>query len=446
MQVIVTHANTDFDAFAAMLAARRLYPDAVIALSGSLNRNVRDFYRLHAEELDVAEPGRIDPADVERLIVVETSDPARLGEFESAARSPRVEVVVFDHHAGEELDWVKPENVVRSEDGALTTTMVAILAEREVEVSPIEATAFALGIHEDTGSLGYSGTTIRDAEALAWCMRHGASQEMVAQYLHTPLAERERALLDALVAGLEPHEVGGHEVLVTALRWPEYVEGISNLAHKIVDLTDCRALVCLVEMDERAFCVVRTRVAELDASAIAAALGGGGHSQAASATFRGSLEDARAAVLQALPNAVRGGLTAGEIMSRPARFVSVDDTVAHAMVLCQRHRQSGMLVGEPERLVGVVTREDLDKAIGHGLSHAPVKSVMSSDVVTSPEDTPLAEVMRLVSASGAGRVPVVSDGDVVGVVTRSDVLLALEERRREEAAGEAESIAEKLDA
>ena len=57
VQVIVTHANTDFDAFAAMLAARRLYPDAVIALSGSLNRNVRDFYRLHAEELDVAGAG-----------------------------------------------------------------------------------------------------------------------------------------------------------------------------------------------------------------------------------------------------------------------------------------------------------------------------------------------------------------------------------------------------
>ena len=160
---------------------------------------------------------------------------------------------------------MRPENAIRSEDGALTTTMVAILAEREVEVSPIEATAFALGIHEDTGSLGYAGTTVRDAEALAWCMRHGASQEMVAQYLHTPLAERERALLDALVAGLEPHEAGGYEVLVAGLRWPEYVEGVSNLAHKIVDLTDCRALVCLVEMDGRVFCVVRTRVAELDA-------------------------------------------------------------------------------------------------------------------------------------------------------------------------------------
>jgi tRNA nucleotidyltransferase (CCA-adding enzyme) len=446
VEVIVTHANTDFDAFAAMLAARRLYPGAEIALSGSLNRNVRDFYRLHAEELRIVEPGRIDAAGIDRLIVVETSHPQRLGEFEQVARNPEVEVALFDHHAGEELDWVRAENAVRSDDGALTTTMVAILAEREIEVSPIEATAFALGIHEDTGSLGYAGTTIRDAEALAWCMRHGASQEMIAQYLHTPLAERERALLDALMAGLEPHEAGGYEVLVVALAWPEYVDGVSNLAHKIVDLTDCRALVCLVEMDERVFCVVRTRVAELDAAAIAAALGGGGHSQAASATFRGSLEEARSLALDALPKAARRGLTAGEIMSRPARFVEPDDTVAHAMVLCQRHRQSGIQVGDERNLVGIVTREDLDKAIGHGLSHAPVKSVMSSDVVTCEEGTPLAEVMRLVSGSGPGRVPVVRDGEVVGVVTRSDVLRALEEPRGEAEGGEVGSIADKLDA
>ena len=427
MDVIVTHGNTDFDAFAAMLAARRLYPGAVVALSGSLNRNVRDFYRLHAEALDVAEQGRIDLDAIERLIVVETSHPARLGDFECVARDPKVEVVLFDHHGDEKLDWVRPENVVRSHDGALTTTMVSILAERELDVTPLEATVFALGIHEDTGSLSYAGVSLRDAEALAWCLRHGASQEMVAQYLHAPLSEAERGLLDALLAAAETHKVAGFEILVTAIRSPEYVDGVSNLAHKIVDLTDCRALVCLVEMEDRVFCVVRTRVAELDAAAVAAALGGGGHAQAASAIHRGSLDDARRRVLEALPGAVRRRLTAGEMMSRPPRFVSPDDTVSHTMVLCQRHRQSGMQVGEPRRLVGMVTREDLDKAVGHGLSHAPVKSVMSSDVVTCSEETPLPEVMRLVAASEGGRVPVVRGEEVVGVVTRSDLLRALEE-------------------
>ena len=65
--------------------------------------------------------------------------------------------------------------------------MAGILAERELTPTPLEATALALGIHEDTGSLTYPGTTQRDADALAWCLRHGASQELVATYLHTPL-------------------------------------------------------------------------------------------------------------------------------------------------------------------------------------------------------------------------------------------------------------------
>ncbi len=433
MDVITTHTNTDFDAFASMLAARHLYPEARAALAGSLNRNVREFYRLHAEELDVADTGTVDPNAVQRLIVVETVHAERLGEFEEVARRPGVEVVAFDHHQPERPAWVKPENLVLSEDGALTTTLVGILAEREIAPSPLEATVFALGIHEDTGSLTYPGVTQRDADALAWCLRHGARQEMIAAYLHTPLGHEERALLDALLAAAEAHEAGGFEVLVTAVSWPDYVDGVSNLAHKLVDLTDARALVSLVEMGERVFCVVRTRVAELDAAAIAEELGGGGHPQAASAVFRGPLAEARALALAALPRAVRRPLTAAEIMSRPPRFVGADDTVARAMVECQRHRQSGILVGEGSRLVGVVSREDLDKAVGHELSHAPVKSVMTSNVVTCGEAAPVAELQRLLSTTDAGRVPVVRDGDVVGVVTRSDLLRALEEPVDEDA-------------
>jgi tRNA nucleotidyltransferase (CCA-adding enzyme) len=427
VDVITTHTNTDFDAFASMLAARRLFPDAIVALPGSLNRNVRDFYRLHADELDVVDTGRIDPGQVTRLIVVETVHAERLGEFEPLARRPGVDVVAFDHHQPERPDWIRPENLVLSEDGALATTMVGILAEREIAPTPLEATVFALGIHEDTGSLTYPTVTQRDADALAWCLRHGARQEMVAQYLHSPLGESERRLLDAMLDALEAHDAGGFEFLVTAVRWPEYVDGVSNLVHKVVDLTDARGLVALVEMGDRVFAVVRTRVVELDAARVAEALGGGGHAQAASAVFRGTLAEARERALAALHNAVRRPLTAEEIMSRPPRFVGPDDTVAHAMVECQRHRQSGIQVGDERALVGLVTREDLDKAVGHGLSHAPVKSVMTSNVVTCSDETPLAEVQRLVAQTDAGRVPVLRDGAVVGVVTRSDVLRALEE-------------------
>ena len=97
-EVIATHGNTDFDAFAAMLAARPLYPGAVVAV-GALNRNVRDFYRLHADELEhIVEASRLELDAIRRLIVVETATASRLGELEPVALDAGVEKIFFDHH------------------------------------------------------------------------------------------------------------------------------------------------------------------------------------------------------------------------------------------------------------------------------------------------------------------------------------------------------------
>ena len=431
--MIATHTNTDFDAFAAMLAARRLYPDAVVAVSGALNRNVREFFRLHADELDAVEASRLELDAIRRLIVVETTSASRLGELEQVALDPDVEVVVFDHHAGELPDWVKPENAVISQDGALTTTLAGVLAEREIAVTPLEATAFALGIHEDTGSLTYPTATQRDADALAWCLRHGARQELLASFLHTPLSDDERELLAALMESLESERVAGVEALVAAVEWPRHVDGVSNLAHKIADLTDTRALVLLVQMGDRVFCVTRSRTPSIDASAIARALGGGGHREAASAMFRGTLEEAKAVLRDGFEAAASEPTRAERIMSRPARSVGPDETVSRAMVTCQRYAQSGILVVDDGRLVGAVSREDLDKAVAHGLSHAPVKGIMSSRVATVDAGAPLPEVQDALAGSPDGRVAVLQDGSLVGVVTRSDLLRALGERPEVEA-------------
>ena len=180
-------------------------------------------------------------------------------------------------------------------------------------------------------------------------------------------------------------------------------------------------------MDGRVFAVARSRAPQLDAAALAAVLGGGGHVQAASAIYRGTLDEARRLVVDRLAEAVLEPARARDVMSKPVRTITPNETVARAMVACQRFGQSGILVAEGEELVGAVAREDLDKAISHGLSHAPVKGIMSSRVASCDEETPLSELQRLL-AGGDDRVAVLRDGKLTGVVTRSDVLEALGER------------------
>ena len=212
-ELIATHTNTDFDAFAAMVAVRKLYPEAHICLGGAVNRNVREFQALHADLVPVVDPVDVEHESVRRLILVDTVHPNRLGDLADLCTSAGVQVVAFDHHTPvtDLPSCLAPEALVSSSDGALVTLLVHIIAERGIPMTPFEATVFALGIHEDTGSLTFSTTKPRDAQALALCMQQGAdtisAREMARQSPHARTAPR---------AGRRPGErrgaagTGGH--------------------------------------------------------------------------------------------------------------------------------------------------------------------------------------------------------------------------------------------
>ncbi|MEK7817108.1 MAG: CBS domain-containing protein, partial [Actinomycetota bacterium] len=301
-----------------------------------------------------------------------------------------------------------------------------------------------------------------DAEALAICMRLGASQSLIVKYLHNPLSEDQRELLLKLVDELVPATVGDVDVFIAAARSPRYIDGLSVVAHKIMDVTDCQALLVLVEMEDRIFIVGRSKSRLLDVARALEPVGGGGHSQAAAAIVKGrSLEETRKLLMDNLPGVMEEPLRARDIMSHPVHFVDSDTTIGDALLFCQRYGHSGVCVREKGRLAGIVSRKDLDKAISHKLQKAPVKGIMSRDVKTVPEDAPLYEMRHLMATSAVGRIPVVkaeaageeaaaerkeaeaarkeaeagkdtADGreataaaDVAGIVTRTDVLRTL---------------------
>lgn len=416
MDVIATHENADFDGVAALVAARHLFPGAVVVCPALLDRSVREYVTLHRDELGLVASGSIEVADVRRVILVDTSDLSRLGPL-AALKGDEVEVVVLDHHSGAGADAA-----IVSTDGALITTLLEVLGQRSIDISPAEATLFALGIHQDTGSLTYESTTARDAEALASCYRRGADLSEIERYTRFPLGASDRALLRELLAAIETVVVDGTHVQVAAVSVQSFIDGAANVVDKLADLTEARALVVLLEHADKTSCIVRSRGSALDAGALAAALGGGGHPGAAAATVAGDLAHARAAVAGALPAALRHGESAGELMSSPPIFVTARTSITEAMAACRGAHIGGLLVGSRTSLEGVVSREDLDGALAHGLGHAPVVSVVNAVPPTVQPDAPLAELRSLLAKPRTDRVAVESAGEIVGVVTRRDLL------------------------
>src|SRR5512139_2362506 len=86
MDVITTHTNADFDSLGSMLAAKKLYPDAVLVFPGSQERSLRDFF-IHSAfyALGVERIKNIDLRKVTRLILVDTRQVSRIGKFSEVA-------------------------------------------------------------------------------------------------------------------------------------------------------------------------------------------------------------------------------------------------------------------------------------------------------------------------------------------------------------------------
>ncbi|MBM3298946.1 MAG: DHH family phosphoesterase, partial [Deltaproteobacteria bacterium] len=150
MEVITTHLNADFDAFASMVAAKKLYPNAVVAFPGAQEKDLRDFFMdstLYILSIERAKD--IDLDKVRRLVLVDTRQKSRIGRFAELAESGTVEVHIFDHHPDSEDD-VKGDLEVVSEVGATVTVLIRELKKRGIEINAEEATILALGLYEDT--------------------------------------------------------------------------------------------------------------------------------------------------------------------------------------------------------------------------------------------------------------------------------------------------------
>ena len=63
MQIVVGHANPDFDAYASTVAATKLFPGAKGVFLGTQNANVREFHNLHEEFFDFVDLKGLDLDD-----------------------------------------------------------------------------------------------------------------------------------------------------------------------------------------------------------------------------------------------------------------------------------------------------------------------------------------------------------------------------------------------
>jgi CBS domain-containing protein len=119
-------------------------------------------------------------------------------------------------------------------------------------------------------------------------------------------------------------------------------------------------------------------------------------------------------------------MIASDIMTRHVFTIAPEASVRDAANLLAQKRISGVpVIDDTGKMIGMLTEADIiSKVDREGLK---VDEIMSRNITTVIEETPVDEIAHLMSERKIKRVPVVRDGKLVGIVSRADIVRAVAE-------------------
>lgn len=432
MQIIISHINTDFDALASMLAAKKLYPNAQVVISDKQNITVRQFLTIYREKLGLIRDNQIDWANVTELIMVDEASLSRVSDHTDELNEEELKITIYDHHPATNND-VKGDLSYIEPVGAAVTLLIEEIQKKDLEISAFEATLFGLGIYTDTGAFTYNSTTARDLKAASYLMDKGMNLEIINRFSDEMLHPEQQEILNHLFQNLKTYFIDGLQIVVSTYQANQYTKGLATLAEKLSEITDADATLIIVEMKNRTYVIGRAQSTRVSLLPILKRWDGGGHEQAGSASVKnGDFNKISKDVKENLHIMLKPAITARDMMTKPVKTISPDTSIKEAGHLMFRYGHSGFPVVKDGEILGIVTRRDLEKANHHGLGHAPVKAYMSTQVVSIGPETTEEEIQQLIIESNIGRIPVVEKGELIGIVSRTNIIEMMHNKQKKE--------------
>ncbi len=117
-------------------------------------------------------------------------------------------------------------------------------------------------------------------------------------------------------------------------------------------------------------------------------------------------------------------LKAEDIMIEEVHVTSPKDLVAAAKLKMMRCNVGGLPVVDDKRIVGIITHRDVLLAGGEALG-LKVNDLMTKELYVANRDTPILEITQVMADKGYQRIPVVENGNLVGLITQSSLIRAL---------------------
>jgi len=255
------------------------------------------------DRIEAIEDLEEDPsADVDVLMVLDTSAWVQLGEMADVVRGTSATRVVLDHHkSGDDLGATELKDVSAEATGVLVVEASDALG---LSLTAAAATPLFAAIATDTGWFRFPSTHSRTYQVAGRLTEAGANPADIYGHLY----EQEtlaRLNLRGLVLARVRTECEG-ALAYTHIRLADFEEtgalasDTEDLVNLSLTIKGTQAAVILVEQQPDVYKVSFRSRCEMDCSEVAAEFNGGGHQAAAGGSVEGAFEDARRRVLDAV--------------------------------------------------------------------------------------------------------------------------------------------------
>ena len=429
MDLIVTHNRADFDAFASMLLASRLFPEAQPVLPGTLIYKLREFISLYRDVADFPNIRQIKKRKnlaVDRVIVVDTRKSGQLLEFKRYLESA-LEVLIFDHHPATAFDIdIDLGTVEEFGYGANSTGLYFKLIETGQTLSPMESTIVLLGIYADTGNLTFPGTTADDVLAASLLMRSGADLQTVNHYLRPYFDPAQRLVFREILTSHQELLLEGYKIVFIKQRLDNIMQGISTLISQAADMLGADAILGIFATNGKpgVQIIIQSLIPEINAAELSAVFEGGGHPGAAAAFLpKADLDGVAETLLTLLTEAPLPTAKVRDHMSIHIRTVPAEMPLHETARRFEEHNIRGApVVDDRGSVIGIISSRDIEKARQQDMLHARTSGFMSKKVITLSPDTPLVSARKLIASQNIGHVPIMEGEHLVGIISRTDIL------------------------
>ncbi|TYB30689.1 MAG: CBS domain-containing protein [Candidatus Mcinerneyibacterium aminivorans] len=423
MKAILGHKNMDFDCFASMIAAKKLYPEYDIIFPDNIESMVKEYIEKEDIPFEYLFASDLNE-NITEVILVDNNNLERSGLDTEKLNKSKI-IKIYDHHEEKNDIKIDKKNYIYKPYGANITLLLEEIFKRNIKIDEKERKIYLLGLFEDTGFLTYVSLTKNDVEMFKILFENLAEKDLtfINNYLLTDFNKEQLSVMDDLAENAEIFKKNNIKIGFCYAERENYIDNLAIVVQRLMIILSLDIIFVVVRLDKNIYFWTRSNIKNIKVISIAKELDGGGHPNAAYSLIKDkTFVEVKQKVYNLIDKYFLNKKTAGEVMSSEIVTADVNNSVSTVKEKMIAHNHSRLPVLKENSIYGVISKKEIDRLLNHGFGDVSIKNYVDFSIPSVNPEKDINSVKEMMISNQYPIILVVKKEELQGIITIEDLL------------------------